>query len=181
MGVATSLLTVEEFLQFPEKPGWKRELREGVVVEMSGAHFGHEIVKSNVIQPLAVYLETRPIGRVFSEAMFVLGRAEAYIPDVAVLLSERMAAADRSQHPQCAPDLAVEIVSSEAAADLEHKVRSYLRHGSHAVWVAYPNERVVYAYDAQGGCRILDKGKTLEAPDLLPEFALPVARVFAGL
>ena len=47
MSATVSPLTVEEFLKLPEKPGVKRELREGIVVEMEAAHSVHEIVKSN--------------------------------------------------------------------------------------------------------------------------------------
>jgi Uma2 family endonuclease len=37
-----------------------------------------------------------------------------------------------------APDLAVEVVSSETAARLRTKIGLYLKNGSKAVWVVFP-------------------------------------------
>ncbi len=180
MSAVVTPLTVEQFLQLPDKPGVKRELVEGVVVEMPGAAAGHEIVKSNIDEYLVLWNAGQRVGKVFSETMFLLGGAGAYIPDVAFLLPRGLTKQDRARHFQCAPDLAVEVVSSESASDLETKVRAYLRAGSQAVWVAYPEHLGVRAFHAGGIGRWLEGDQVLEEPGLLPGFAVKVSQLFEG-
>ncbi len=181
MSVTASPLTVAEFLELPEKPGVKRELWEGVVFEMGAAHVEHEIVKSNFVHELVAYLLGNPIGRVLSETMFVLSETDSMIPDVSLLLLARLRQAEPGKNFQGAPDLAIEVVSSESAADLEHKVRAYLKHGAQLVWVAFPRERVVHVYDRAGNARVLVENAALDGGELLPGFELPLERVFAGV
>jgi Uma2 family endonuclease len=181
MSAVVTPLTVEEFLQLPDKPGVKRELVEGVVVERPGAAAGHEIVKSNIAEYLVGHNLAARVGKVFSETMFLLGGAGAYIPDVAFLLPGGLAKQDRARQFQCAPDLAVEVVSSESASDLETKVRAYLRGGSHAVWVVYPEHRGVRTFHADGIARWLEGDQVLEEPSLLPGFAVKVSQLFEGI
>jgi Uma2 family endonuclease len=83
--------------------------------------------------------------------------------------------------PLGAPDLAIEVVSSETAARLRTKIRLYLKYGSKAVWVVYPDERLVEIHSASGQVTILEQGQILEDPDALPGFSAPVAAIFEGL
>ena len=49
------------------------------------------------------------------------------------------------------PDLAIEVVSeSNLAQDMLTKVHQYLDAGAKAVWVFYPNLKVVQIHDPQG-------------------------------
>ena len=111
--------------------------------------------------------------------IFQLGPRDAPQPDLSVLLAGRLVPG-RTGLIDIAPDLAVEVVSSESAAHLQKKVRLYLQHGAKAVWVAYPELRIVLAYDA-AGVRELSGDDRLEAPDLLPGFSVPVAVFFEGV
>lgn len=173
-------MTMEEFLELPEKLGVKLELLEGVLIEMPAANSGHEIVKSNFDEELVACVRPNRIGRVFSEAGFTLSGTDYLIPDVAVLLSARLQESDPAKRFQGAPDLAVEVVSSESAADLEDKIRTYLRCGARLVVVAYPAQRVLHTYDRQGNSRVLEEGQILEI-DFLPGFRMPVERAFEDL
>ncbi len=181
MSTAAALLTVEEFLLLPENPDVKRELIEGVVVEMSHAAVGHEIVKSNWDEVLILFVAENRIGKVFSETLFVLAPDTGCIPDVAFVLSENLQAQDRSKRYQGAPTIAIEVVSSETAAQLESKIRNYLRWGSRAVWVAYPPDRMVRVCRPDGTSRWLEQDQFLEEPEVLPGFRVQVARIFEGL
>jgi Uma2 family endonuclease len=180
MSTTAALLSVEEFLRLPEKPGFKQELIEGVLVEMPGALVGHEIVKSNFLECLTAWRLENPSGKVLSETLFVMETA-ACIPDVAFVLTESLARQDRSMQYRGAPELAIEVVSSETAADLEKKVRAYLRGGSRAVWVAYSAQRGVRAFHPDGSSRWLEGDQVLEEPNLLPGFGVPAARLFDGM
>lgn len=74
--------------------------------------------------------------------------------------------------------MAIEVVSSESADCLESKIEDYLARGSRAVWVLYPEHRVMRVHDHTGSSRLLRTGDWLEDPELLPGFRVPVARFF---
>src|ERR1700682_239550 len=96
MGVTTALLTVEEYAQLPEEETMCTELVEGEIVRVSDAKFIHERVKANANKLLISYILQNPIGEVFSESMYKLGRREGRIPDVSLMLNDRLAVRDRA-------------------------------------------------------------------------------------
>ena len=112
--------------------------------------------------------------------MFVLQPHEAYIPGVSLVLSDRLRGRNPDKPFEGAPDLAIEVVSSETAAQLERKIRGYLRAGCKAVWVAYPEQRTVHVHSPDGSSRLLEESDTLELTTLLPGFQEPVSRFFEG-
>ena len=61
---------------------------------------------------------------------------------------------------QGAPEIAIEVVSSESAARLEDKIELYLSHGSKSVWVVYPKKRVVRVFDVNGGAKRFEQRPT---------------------
>ena len=46
------------------------------------------------------------------------------------------------------------------------------------MWIVYQDRRQIHVLEASGGDRILGVGDTIEAPDLLPGFSVPVAEFF---
>jgi len=181
MSVTTALLTVEQFAQLPQEEPLRYELVEGEIVCLGSAGFPHERAKANAIQILVGYLFEHPIGMVFSETMYKLGEREGRIPDVSLLLNERIPPKGTQGHPEGAPDLAFEVVSSESAAFMERKINLYLATGCRLVCVAYPLERTLWTYHANGEYRRLREGQYLEMSDPLPGFRVLVDRFFDGL
>lgn len=100
-------------------------------------------------------------------------------PDASVVLRTRWESGRTGLIPIC-PDIAIEVVSSEPAKLLRAKVQLYLQHGARAVWVAYPELRMIQVYTA-AGVRELTGDELLEAPDLLPGFRVPAAAFFVDL
>jgi Uma2 family endonuclease len=180
MGAATTLVTVREFLQLPESEGEWKELIGGEVVTMGYGGYPHEIAKSNLIQILAVWLATHRIGRLCSETMFRLDNYNSPIPDVSVVSLARVTPG-KTGHFQGAPEIAIEVVSSETAATLEKKIDLYLANGSQSVWVVFPQQRVVRIFDATGLSRKFEQHQTLEDPSALPGFSTPVSAIFEGI
>ena len=170
MGVTTALLTVEEYAQLPEEETMRTELVEGEIVRMGDARVIHELVKSNGIEILAAYVLQNPAWKLFSESMYKLGKRDGPIPDVSLLLRERLALQNRAGFLEGAPEVAFEVVSSESAEFLERKINLYLATGSRVVWVAYPLERTMWSHRA-----------TESEPDLLPGFRVLVDRFFDGI
>jgi Uma2 family endonuclease len=79
-----------------------------------------------------------------------------------------------------APDLAIEVASpGDTPPDLLRRVSQYLKAGSRVVWVVYPTAREVHVFEASGAVRVLRSGESLEAPELLPGFSLPLDELFA--
>ena len=181
MSALVAPLTVDQFAQLPEKDTQRCELVHGEVVPMGTAFAIHEVVKACFIEELVAYNLQKRIGKVFSETTFALKPSEARMPDVSLLLSSRLPVPVPNALLRGAPDLAVEVVSSETAAELEGKVALYLETGSRAVWVAYPQHHTIWRHAADGTAQHLKEGDFLEEPDLLPGFRVPVGRFFEGI
>jgi Uma2 family endonuclease len=181
MATIPALLTVEDFAKLTWEDGRKRELRHGEIVEKPVARFVHEIVKSNTNLVLVGWSIQTGSGIVFPESEYKLDADTAYFPDLSWLSNDRIAAMDPERIAVGAPDLAVEVVSSESAGDLESKIEDYLARGSRAVWVLYPEQRVLRVHDRTGSSRLLRASDWLEDPELLPGFRIPVSRFFERL
>ncbi len=178
MSTAAALLTIQDLLQLPEKEGVRYELIEGELVEEPLAGYYHEFAKSEFHKAFVLYLERNPIGKVFSEMLVAVGPHGGHIPDVAVVFSSRLPSPDSRETFQGAPDIVVEVVSSEEAEKLEAKMRGYFRAGCKAMLVAYPTHQTVHLYRPDGTGRILEGDQILELPDLLPGFQAPVSQFF---
>lgn len=179
MGTTSALLTVDDFLKLPDD-GQRIELIQGEVVSMGRGGFPHEMVKSNLIEILGTWIRSNRIGRVFSETMFRLDENDSLQPDVSILLKQRIVPGTQGVF-RAAPDLAIEIVSSETAAYLLAKIELYLKHGSKTVWVFYPDQQQVYVYCMGGQIARLTADQMLEDREVLPGFTVPVGEIFEGL
>lgn len=164
-----------------KEDGIKRELKNGKVAELGHSNFGHELIKSTIQGLLIEWNLRTKKGAVFSKTEYELQQYVSYIPDVSSLANEREVAQDPNRLAQGAPDLAVEVVSSESAEYLEGKIEDYFAHGSRGVWVLYPEQRVIRLHARDGSARLLRETDWVEDPDVLPGFRAPVASFFAGL
>jgi len=176
MSTAT-LVTVEQFEQLPDD-GARYELKDGELVKMANAKFGHEQTKSEILSCLVPYVVQHRLGRVYAETAFMLSPSRVCSPDVAFLSNESVAKGDPNHIYQGAPDLAIEVVSeSEIAEDLRQKIQDYLDAGSRAVWAFYPKLRVVAVYE-KSSWRESRGDQILEAPEILPGFQARVNQFF---
>ncbi len=101
------------------------------------------------------------------------------VPDVAYVRKERLQPLpdEEFQSPPFSPDVAVEILSpDDRRADVDDKLRTYLRAGSSLVLVVDSQRRVVELHD-QRHVTVLDDGGTIEH-DALPGFSYPVHDLF---
>jgi Uma2 family endonuclease len=175
----TTLVTVQEFLQMPEPEGQKLELIGGEVVSMGRGKIPHEVAKKNLTKVLVVWLAQNPIAELFPETMYQLDKYNSLIPDLGVIFPGRLSPGSTGWI-QAAPELAIEVVSSESAERLEQKIELYFAHGSQSVWVVYPKQRVVWVFDDNGQSRKFEQSQTLEDP-VLPGFSAPVSSIFEGI
>ncbi len=179
MGATTTLITVEEFLKLPEVEGERLELVNGEVISMPLSGQPHEVTKSNLIMLLAPWAVLNPGLRVFCEAACQVDEANCLSPDISLISSSGIVPGARGVF-QTAPELAIEVVSSEAAARLERKIRLYLAHGAKSVWAIYPQERMVRSHYAAGGLKQFFGDQPLVDP-VLPGFRIPTSAIFEGV
>jgi Uma2 family endonuclease len=159
------------------------ELVEGRLVMMSPAGFDHGRFASRIVAALENHVAPRGLGIVTTaEAGFQLGRDPDTVraPDVAFVRADRIPPGGVKGFFQGAPDLAVEVTSpSDRRADLAAKVQDWLRGGCATVWIVNPDDRTVTMHRRSGDVAVLTAADVLTGGDVLPEFSMPVSRVFA--
>src|SRR5208337_5664700 len=133
----------------------------------------------NLVKILVLWLAQNSTAELFAEAMFAVDEFNALIPDISVLFPGRIAPGSKGWIPG-APELAIEVVSSEPAARLEDKIQLYLSHGSKSVWVVYPNKRTVRVFDVNGGAKLFARNQPIVDP-VLPGFSIPTSAIFEGV
>lgn len=179
MSATTTLVTVQEFLQWPESEGQHIELINGEVISLASGHIPHEIVKKNLTKILVLWLAQNSPAELFAETMYAVDENNALIPDLSVLFPGRIAPGSTGWIPG-APELAIAVVSSEPAARLEDKIELYLSHGSRSVWVVYPNKRAIWVFNTTGAAKRFDGDQPLTDP-VLPGFSIPTPAMFEGV
>jgi len=103
---------------------------------------------------------------------------ERYIPDVGFISKKRMPVLEDASYISITPDLAVEVVSpTDSQRLLTVKIGNYLAAGT-TVWVVYPDEEAIDVYAPNQAVNRLEKENTLDGRNILPEFKLPLDKIF---
>ncbi len=158
-----------------------------------------QIVENVHMAVLAVHLATRlvirlgffadnaKLGRVESEMLYLLDADSGLKrrPDLSFVSYDRwprtMSVPSEDGWP-VVPDLAVEVVGpSYSAIEIKRKIREYFAAGVRMVWVVYPDETLIEAYNSPTTIRILDRSGTIEGGDILPGFQLALTELFEDL
>ncbi len=171
--IATKHYTVEEWMDLPEDQTRRTELVDGEIILMGNANFRHEKLKSVWMERLFAHLLANPNGRVYSETMYRLSPQTARVPDVSVLLPDRPAVDSACEG---APEIAIEVISSESAAEIDRRIQDYLSAGCQLVVITYLDRRL-WCYTPDGTARLLTVNQHFETP-LLPGLRIPVADLF---
>ena len=160
------------------------ELIDGVIVPMTPASYGPSRIAGKIAVRLGMHVLPRELGDVLSaEAGFVLfpDRETVLAPDVAFVRAGREPQGDAQWHfARLAPDLVVEVLSpSDRAADLRAKVALYQEAGVPLVWVVDPQAQTVTVFMLGEHPLVLTTADTLDGGEVLPEFQVAVAEIFA--
>lgn len=181
MSATTRPLTAEEFAALPGSR--RQELVRGEVVEVMPPGGKHGRVALRVGKFLDNWAEQGPGGEVGVESGFRVEHEPDTVrgPDVYYVRPERVPEGGAPEgFWNIAPDLAIEIVSpGDTAEEVREKVREYLAAGTAAVWVVYPRTQEVIVHTPDGLARAYGPEATLESPNLLPGFSVPVKDLFA--
>jgi Uma2 family endonuclease len=179
MAPTTSLLTWEDFAALPQDD-MHHELIEGEHQALPAVKSRQAFIARMCWKYLFPMQECAHICA-FAEAGFRLpGELPTWIqPDVSVLTRERMTSTPLDEDYYYAPELAVEVFSqSEKPRDLQRKIELLLASGSLAVWVIYPKTQTVKVHLPNGKTYTRGVDESLTFPELLPDWQLPVAKIF---
>lgn len=181
--VATkTLLTVDEYLSLPEtKPA--SEFADGQLVQKPMPSLKHGMLANEIGALLRESLRPRRRGVVAVEVRFLdRPSARAYIPDVSVLLSDRVPeAALAGGAVELPPDLAIEILSpDDRAGDVLEKIAFYRSIGVSLVWIIDPDQETLTACRRDGTVSVHRAAEVIDARPVLEGFQLDLATLFAA-
>ena len=162
----------------PKPERQRSELIGEVIIGMPRAGYPHEITKSNANRALTDWSLQHPDWRVFCETAYQLDDRNCLIPDLSV--DSGRVVPGSSGVFQGAPEVAIEVVSSESASRLNDKIELYLSHHGKSVWVIYPKQRTIRIFDAGGGAARFREDQPLFDPNL-PGFSVPTSAIFEGV
>jgi len=160
------------------------EVVDGVIVEKPpmGAY---EFELASILQyHMDVFVRTRRLGRVVTEMIFDLRPAvtRQRRPDVSFVSAAKWPLSRRAPRGGAwaiVPDLAVEIVSpSNPATHVVGKVHEYFAAGVSLVWIVYPDQEQVYAYESPTRVRVFGRGDDIDGGVILPGFRLAITELF---
>jgi len=175
-------VTVDELERRWTSLPYPAELYNGKVVYKM-ASYEHSRIQINVGSALRNYEKSHPIGYTLTEVNVRLWKdrpKESRIPDICFISKERVPK-DKRRFPAMAPDLAVEIVSEDDSyKKIMAKAKAYLQQGAKVVWVIFASTQEVLVCTAAGK-HYVDLDEILTAPEVLPDFALPVREIFDGI
>lgn len=170
----------DAFIQQPTNADKIFEFIGGEIVEVPSNPFVSDLA-GRFIFFLRLYLRERGLrGHVTGEAGGYIVSGERYAPDVAYLSYDRQPELAKEGYNPLPPDLAVEIVSSSRADELDRlriKITNYLAAGT-LVWVVKPEAQQIEIHSAGQPVRVLHREDRLEGGELLPGFALKLDELF---
>ncbi|QDV32282.1 Uma2 family endonuclease [Tautonia plasticadhaerens] len=176
-------MTLEEFRDAEETPGYRFELARGVVEVVEVPNDDHGYVVCNIYDALAAYRRAYP-GRILRYGgasefrLWLPTMVSGRNPDAAVVVSGTAKGA-RGRRP---PSLAFEVVSPGAEArerDYRTKREEYLAYGLREYWIVDPVERRVVVLIREGDSwieRPFAEGQAAEGL-VLPGFRVDVAEL----
>ena len=181
MRAARTLLSAEEFDNYPFEEDKRYELDEGELIEMTRPAYKHNRVLQKLLIEIALYLRQNPIGEVLiSENLYALAPSTRRSPDVAVILGDHQAELRDAKVIHVIPDIAVEVLSpNETPRTIHRKLKQYFAAGVKEVWLVDPEDRTAEIWT----------GPTLPESELtstdsitsvlLPGFTVPLAELFS--
>ena len=158
------------------------ELIDGTLVEKTMAT-NESLLAAALIHFIYLYLDSKKLGAVLAPDGFLkILPGQIRVPDVSFIRWERLPGRGLPKPLIYAvvPDLAIEFLSQgNTAAEMERKLRDYFQAGVRLVWYIEPKTRTARAYTAIGEWTEIGPDGSLRGGEVLPDFELPLARLFA--
>jgi Uma2 family endonuclease len=175
-------MTADEFEASPFAE--THELIRGELYPIMPAGTLHGVVTNRLSTYISFFVMENGLGEVTAaETGFKLLNQSCVGADIGFIGKENLAkfGVPESFFPT-APDLAVEVVSpSNTSEEISTKVEDYLSSGSRLVWIVYPKRKVVVVYRMNNTINFLHETDELNGEDVLPNFCLPLNKIFGNL
>lgn len=181
MRAAKTLLSAEEFDNYPFEEDKRYELDEGELIEMTRPAYLHNRVLMKLLLALGKYFEANPNGEVLlSENLYALAPSTRRSPDAAVILGDRRKDLTGAKVIPVIPDIAVEVLSpSETPAAIHRKMKQYFQAGVKEVWLIQPEDQTVEIWTGPKLPEQALTGTDSITSALLPGFSLSLADLFS--
>src|ERR1700733_9631993 len=152
MSAAKTLLSAEEFDNYPFEEDKRYELDEGELIEMTRPAYRHNRVLGILFFSLELYFRKNPIGEaLISENLYALSSSTRRSPDVAVILGNRYEELKDAKVISIIPDIAAEVLSpSETPRMINRKLKQYFAAGVKEVWLIHPEAHEVVIWTGPG-------------------------------
>lgn len=189
MAVQERLYTLADLMELDRQPqtGYEPKLYElsrGRLITMSPAGALHGIYGADLLIFIGSFVKSRKLGYVTAaETGYILdlpGKGDTVrAPDVGFIRKDQLPnGMPETGYIPAPPDLAIEIVSPNDAADeIEAKIQDYLAGGTRLIWYLYPKTRTLHVITVAGAIR-LGENDTLDGGDVLPGFTLALKDLF---
>ena len=183
MGTTTTKLSFEDFQKLQESADntVHYELDEGELLVTPSPTGWHNIVRYRLRRALTDFVQANSLGLVLDETDFRLDSETVRKPDIAYLNKQRRSNIDVRRWPiEGAPSLAIEVISpSNLTQDTTKKIHQYKASGTEAVWLVYPDLRLIQIHDADGMREIIEPQRIGEhLPFAGFKFSLSLAELF---
>jgi Uma2 family endonuclease len=160
------------------------ELVDGVLVEKA-VGYRESYLAMLLGHFVQSFLDQHDLGIIAGEAgMLRLSRGLVRIPDLSFISWDQLPGRKLPAKPipRLAPDLGVEVLSKRnTKKEMERKVRDYFAAGVKLLWYIDPVERTVKVFTSADQFTLLREGQVLNGGTVLPDFVLPLEKLFAKL
>jgi len=182
MATVEKLVAAGEFFKLRDN-GQVSEFVRGKIIVINVPGFRHGEIYGNVVHYLGSYVRERGIGRVLSNDTGVVTAKDPDTvrgADVAFYSFVRVPKGSQpTGYPDIAPEFVVKVLSpNDRWPEMAAKVGEYLAVGVLVVCVLDPQSRTATVHYADRPPDKLTQSNELQLPDILPGFAVGVARLF---
>jgi Uma2 family endonuclease len=178
----TRTYSIEEYETLPDD-GNIYELLEGKLILRPSGGDEHGSVAANLGTFLTVHVRACMLGKVWSNARFVIERKNnkdtELAPDVGFIAHPDVPPSSPGAVP-IPPHLAVEVQSpGDSTTEIKDKVRKYQKAGVKLIWVVQSGKQIVAVY-RQGESQpiTIQPVGELDGENVVPGFKLPVRMLF---
>ncbi|HEU4391496.1 MAG TPA: Uma2 family endonuclease [Blastocatellia bacterium] len=182
---STRLMTEDDLFLMPDD-GYRYELVEGELRQMTPAGFEHGRSTGNLHEFLSSHVRSRRLGYVLAaETGFIIGRTPdgrvtVRAADISFVSKDRIpTGADLRKYLELAPDLVVETLSpSDTAVEVEEKIASWLAAGVRCAVVLNPTARSVNVHGPDNTVIKLTDEDELDLDPVVSGFRCRVSEIF---
>lgn len=181
MSAAKTVLTAQEFDNYPFEEDKRYELDEGELIETTRPTYTHNRVLRKLIVAMDMYFREHPMGEVLiSENLYALSATTRRAPDAAIILGDRHEELKNAKVIPIVPEIVAEVLSStETPRTIHHKLKQYFAAGVKEPWLIDPDVREIEIWKGPSLPDPVLAGADVLTSALLPGFALLLDELFS--